>query len=91
MNDPHGCRPFTPLAPLDAAPDTPDVSTIVACVSVAFVTLAFAHSSAAQEQVSIRVGVSEDPDQLIFGGPLQGRSYLRCLPYISGVSRMGLS
>ena len=80
MNDPHGCRPFTPLTLLDAAPDTPDVSTIAACVSVAIVTLAFAQSSAAQEQVSIRVGVSEDPDQLIFGGPQQGRSYLRCLP-----------
>lgn len=42
-----------------------------ACVSVAILTLVGANSSAAQEQVGIRAGVSGDPDQFVFGGHIE--------------------
>ena len=47
------------------------MNTKVVCVSIAILTLAFANSSVAQEQVGIRVGVSGDPDQFVFGGHIE--------------------
>ncbi len=47
------------------------MNTKLACVSVAMLTLAFANSTAAQEHVGIRVGVSGDPDQFVFGGHIE--------------------
>ena len=47
------------------------MNTKVAIVSVAILTVAFASSSVAQEQVGIRVGVSGDPDQFVFGGHIE--------------------
>ena len=47
------------------------MNTKVASVSVVILTLAFVHSSAAQEHVGIRVGVSGDPDQFVFGGHIE--------------------
>lgn len=47
------------------------MNTKVACVSVAILSLAFAQSSAAQEHAGIRVGVSGDPDQFVFGGHIE--------------------
>ncbi len=43
----------------------------VVFVSVALLALGFATSSAAQEQVGIRAGVSGDPDQFVFGGHIE--------------------
>ncbi len=43
----------------------------VAFVSAAVLIFAFASSSAAQEHVGVRVGVSGDPDQFFFGGHLE--------------------
>ncbi len=40
-------------------------------VSVATLVIACASSSAAQEHVGIRVGVSGDPDQFVFGGHIE--------------------
>ncbi len=43
----------------------------VVFVSVAILALGFATSSAAQEQVGIRAGVSDDPNQFVFGGHIE--------------------
>ena len=70
---PSDRSPFYPLglSPLDVATDTADVNTRVACVSVAILTLAWANSSAAQEHVGIRAGVSGNPDQFVLGGHIE--------------------
>ena len=47
------------------------MSTKVAFVGVAILVLGVANSSAAQEHVGIRVGVSGDPDQFVFGGHIE--------------------
>ena len=53
----------------------------VVCISVAVLTLAFASSSLAQEQVGIRVGVSGDPDQFVFGGHIETAPLLERLVF----------
>ena len=47
------------------------MKTKVAFTSAAILILAIAHSSAAQEHVGVRVGVSGDPDQFVFGGHVE--------------------
>ncbi len=47
------------------------MNTKVALVSVAILVLGFATSSAAQGQNGIRVGVSDDPNQFVFGGHIE--------------------
>ena len=59
------------VSPRDTATDTLSVNIRLACVSVAILTLAFANLSAAQEHVGIRVGISGDPDQFVFGGHIE--------------------
>ena len=62
------------LFPNAVPADTSDMNTKVAFVSVAILALGFANSSAAQEQVGIRAGVSGDPDQFVFGGHIERAS-----------------
>ena len=57
------------------------MNTKVAFISVAVLTVAFASSSAAQEQVGIRVGVSGDPDQFVFGGHIETSPLLERLVF----------
>ena len=57
------------------------MNTKVACVGIAILTLAFANSSAAQEHVGIRVGISGDPDQFVFGGHIETAPLLERLVF----------
>jgi len=57
------------------------MNTKVVCISVAVLTLAFASSSLAQEQVGIRVGISGDPDQFVFGGHIETAPLLERLVF----------
>ena len=66
-----GRRSFTILSAREIATDRSGVNSKVAFVRVAILVFAFASSSAAQEQVGVRVGVSGDPDQFFFGGHLE--------------------
>ncbi len=45
--------------------------TKVVFVGVVILVLGFPNSSAAQEHVGIRVGISGDPDQFVFGGHIE--------------------
>ena len=57
------------------------MSTKVAFVGVAILVLGVANSSHAQEQVGIRVGVSGDPDQFVFGGHIETAPLLERLVF----------
>ncbi len=57
------------------------MNTKVAVVSVAILALGFATSSAAQEQTGIRVGVSDDPNQFVFGGHIETSPLLDSLVF----------
>jgi len=57
------------------------MNTKVVCISLAVLTLAFASSSLAQEQVGIRVGISGDPDQFVFGGHIETAPLLERLVF----------
>ena len=62
-------------------PITSDVNIKVAFVSAAILTLAFANASAAQEHVGIRVGISGDSDQFVFGGHIETSPLLERLVF----------
>ena len=74
-------RALTSLSPRNIAADTSGVKIKVAFVSLAILTLALASSSAAQEQVGVRVGVSGDPDQFVFGGHIETAPLLERLVF----------
>ena len=60
---------------------TSNVNINVVFVSAAILTLAFANASAAQEHVGIRVGISGDPDQFVFGGHIETSPLLERLVF----------
>ena len=72
-----------PLPLLDAATDTPNVGTTVACVSVAILTRTCANSRMAQEQAGIRVGQGAPIRRLSFSVGSDGRTVLACLSHRS--------
>ena len=47
------------------------MSTRAVCAGVVLFLLLFAWPSVAQEQVGVRAGISEDPDQFVFGGHIE--------------------